>query len=340
MTRAGDGPARRTVLAGAAAALAAMAGPGGGAAGAAPSTGLPGLAGWRADNLDDLAAILAAISAATGSARLADAAGAADLRRFLEETAEPLLVGDPEECLLTGYYEPVLAARSAPDRTFRTPLLAPPPDLAPGPAAPTRAQIGAGALTGRGLELYWLADPVDLFFLQVQGSGRLILPDGRLVRIGYAARNGHPYVSIGRLLVERGVFAPGSLTADLLKDWLRADPDRAARLMAENPSYVFFRELRGHPPELGPIGAMGLPLTPWRSLAVDPAFHPYGSLLWVERWGESVGRLMVAMDTGSAIRGPQRGDIFCGTGPEAGITAGALVSRGRILRLTPRESAG
>lgn len=266
------------------------------------------------------------------------AAGAGDPRRFFETAFRPVLVGDPATALITAYYEPVLDGARARGGRFTVPLHAPPPGLAPGELSLARAEIVAGGLAGRGLEIAWLADPVEAFFLQIQGSGRLRLPGGNLIRLGYAGKNGHPYRSIGRLLVERGAFTVETATADALRAWLRADPARGAALMDENPSYVFFREIDGLPPEAGPIGTLGLPLTAGRSVAVDPEFHPLGLPVWIEAATPSgpVRRILIAEDTGGAIRGPQRADLFLGTGEAAGIEAGRTRSHGRIVSLVPR----
>jgi len=264
------------------------------------------------------------------------AAGAAPAE--IEAAFQPMLLKGAGDALLTGYYEPVIEARRAPDAAYDVPLHAMPSG---GDPLPTRAEIDAGALAGRSLELFWLADPVERFFLQVQGSGRLRLEDGSLVRVGYAGRNGHPYRSIGRLLVDRGEMASGSVTADRLRAWLAEDPARGAALMHENPSYVFFREAEGLAPEDGPIGSLGVPLIAGVSVAVDPERYPLGSLLWLEAETPDgpIARLVVAEDTGSAIRGPGRIDLFVGTGDAAGLGAGRLSHPARIVLLVPRDEA-
>ena len=183
----------------------------------------------------------------------------------------------------------------------------------------------------------WLADPAEAFFLQIQGSGRIRLPDGSTMRLGYAGKNGHPYVAIGRLLVAEGWMTLDQATAQAIKDWLRADPARGAALMDRNPSYVFFREIDDLPPDAGPIGTLGLPLIAGRSVAVDPEFHPLGLPVWIEAETASgpARRLWFAADTGGAIKGPHRADLFLGTGEAAGLEAGALRSRGRVVPLVP-----
>jgi membrane-bound lytic murein transglycosylase A len=191
----------------------------------------------------------------------------------------------------------------------------------------TRSEIEEGALSGRGLELLWLDDPVELFYMQVQGSG-LVHLGGASVRLTYAGKNGSPYTSIGRLLVERGEIAPDKIDMETVKAWLRADPTRGRRLMQENRSYVFFRMLSVEEGQDSPLGAEGVMLTPCRSLAIDPAYHRLGTPVFVTapglvaQDGALFYRLMIGQDVGSAIRGPQRGDIFWGTGEAAGGIAG------------------
>ncbi len=207
----------------------------------------------------------------------------------------------------------------------------------------TRAEIDAGALAGRGLELLYLDDPVELFFMQVQGSGRVKLTDGSWVRLGYAAKNGHSYTSIGKRLAARAEDRPRSLTMEGLKEWLRADPARGRALMHENASYVFFRELPVAEAGDGPVGAQGVPLTPGRSLAVDPAYHALGTPIFVTAPelatpdGKPFRRLMIAQDVGSAIRGKERGDIYFGTGDAAGAIAGTTKEAARFVVLLPKR---
>ena len=206
----------------------------------------------------------------------------------------------------------------------------------------TRAEIDGGALAGRGLELLYLDDPVELFYMQVQGSGRVRLPDGSAIRLTYAGKNGHPYTSIGKLLVERGEIAKGDMNMEAVKAWLHADPARGRALMEENRSYVFFREL-GRRGQRGPLGAEGVPLTPGRSLAVDAAYHKLGLPVFVaapdlaDEAGRPFQRLMIAQDVGSAIRGPERGDIFFGTGEAAGAIAGGAAHPARFFILLPKH---
>lgn len=262
--------------------------------------------------------------------------------------------------LITGYYEPLLAASLRPDPAYPYPLYAPPPDLVTvelGELYPAlRGRRVRGRLTGRkvvpyyrraeidgegrplaGHELAWVRDPIGAFFLHIQGSGRLRLPDGRTLGIGYADQNGHPYRAIGRVLVERGEMDLEDVNLFSLRDWLRAHPDRATEILNSNPSYVFFT-LRPAP-QAGPVGSLGVPLTPRRSLAVDPGVVSLGLPVWVVTElpdGRPYRRLMLAQDTGGAIRGPVRADIFFGQGSEAEWLAGHMKQAGRLYVLEPR----
>ena len=230
---------------------------------------------------------------------------------------------------VTGYYEPEIDG--SPVRTDDHPV--PVHALPPMGIGASRAEIDADDLL-RGYEIAWLRDPVDRFFLQVQGSGRIRFPNGGVLRVTYAGRNGHPYTSVGRLLVERGVFAPAAVSAAAVADWLRADPARGRDAMAENASYVMFRPLHGIPPGAGPPGTAGVPLTPMRSVAVDPGTIPLGTAAWLEVDGSDgpVRTLCAAQDTGSAITGA-RVDLFFGTGAAAGARAGRLNHPGRLTLL-------
>lgn len=261
--------------------------------------------------------------------------------------------------LFTGYYEAELRGAWKQDGTHRYPIYARPEDLISAdlgrfrpewegqhlagrisgnefvPYA-TRADIEAGALKGKQLELLWADDPIDVFFLHVQGSGRVVLPDGSTVRVGYAGRNGHRYTPIGRELVAMGVLKPEQASMPAIRAWLDANPLAGTELMARNKSYIFFRVLTGD----GPIGAQGVVLTPGRSLAVDPAFVPLGIPVWLsttEPGGKKpLRRLVIAQDTGSAIKGPVRGDLFVGFGKAAAMMAGAMRQRGNYYLLLPR----
>jgi membrane-bound lytic murein transglycosylase A len=262
-------------------------------------------------------------------------------RRFFETGFVPLSVADygTSAGLFTGYYEIELNGARRRHGRYQTPIYRKPPDLGAGPR-PTRAEIEDGALAGRGLELLWIDDPVDVFFLQIQGSGRVRLSGGGTVRVGYDGQNGHPYVAVGRLLIERGVIPRDKLTMATIRSWMRQYPEAGAALRRENPSFVFFREIHGD----GPIGAEGVVLTPERSIAVDRAYIGLGIPIWLEadeRFApeKSVRCLVVAQDTGGAIKGPVRGDVFWGTGSAAASKAGIMNADGRYYLLLPRPVA-
>ena len=203
----------------------------------------------------------------------------------------------------------------------------------------TRAEIEAGKLADRGLELLWLDDPIDTFFLHVQGSGRVQLPDGSIQRIGFAGSNGHSYSSIGRALIESGEISRDRVSMQSIRDWLRAHPTEAAAVMQKNARFIFFDTIAG----AGPIGSEGVALTAGRSLAVDPGYLPFGVPLWLDTtWPAStrpLRRLVVAQDSGAAIRGPVRGDLFWGHGDDALALAGPMKQRGNIYLLLPKPLA-
>ncbi|NDV02786.1 murein transglycosylase A [Pseudoroseicyclus tamaricis] len=245
------------------------------------------------------------------------------------------------EALFTGYYEPELRGDRWPSDYYHVPLYAPPPELPTSGPWLTRRQIEeTGVMEDRGLALAWVADPVDAVFLQIQGSGRIRLPGGEMMRLGYAAANRREYSSLGEMLIERGIFEPHEVSAERIRAWVRANPEEGAELIRRNDSYVFFRRVDDVPADQGPLGAMNRSVTPMRSLAVDPAYVPLGAPVWMEKAGaEPMARLMVAQDTGSAIKGPQRADIFFGTGREAGRAAGTIRDGGRLVMLLPIQLA-
>ncbi|MDQ2065188.1 MltA domain-containing protein [Xinfangfangia sp. CPCC 101601] len=260
----------------------------------------------------------------------------ASARSFFELFFKPVVVGDPP-ALFTGYFEPELSGSLTRTPRFAWPLYRLPPE---GLQGQSRASIDAGALAGRGLEILWLDDPIDVYFLQIQGSGRVRLPDGQVVRLGYAGKNGHPYRSIGQELVRQGIFSLHQVSAQVIRDWVRRNPGPGQDLLAHNPSYVFFRKIGNLPADKGPIGAMGRSLTTMRSVAIDPAFTPLGVPVWIEKDGaKPLRQLMIAQDTGGAIKGAQRADIFYGTGPQAGDAAGTIKDPGRMVQLLPIDRA-
>ena len=234
------------------------------------------------------------------------------------------------DVLLTGYYEPILEGRRNRSKRFRYPVYGPPAD--PVKRAKSRREIEEGALGGQGLELFWTDNQVELFFLQIQGSGRLRLADGTRIRLGYAAHNEHDYQSIGRVLVERGDLTLAAATAPGIRKWLAENPEKVAATLLLNPRYIYFREL-GLDPSIGPLGSLGVPLVPWHSVAVDPTVHPPGSvgrLRGLLPDGRSLDTIVIAMDAGAAIKGPTRMDLFLGAGPEIGELAGRMRSSARV----------
>lgn len=260
-----------------------------------------------------------------------------DPKLFFEQEFQPVLVTEGKEALFTGYYEPeLLGSRQKTDR-FSVPLYRRPPELPSDRPWLTRGQIMAGALDGRGLEIAWLEDPVEAFFLHVQGSGRIRFEDGSAMRLGFAAKNGHSYRSIGLELVRRGEMTRSQASAQRIKAWVKSNPVQGQEILAHNPSFVFFRELSNLDPDQGPLGAMAVSVTPERSVAVDPKFHPLGAPVWLEkRGGVEFNRLMIAQDVGSAIKGAQRADIYYGSGQAAGEIAGRTKSTGRLVVLIPK----
>jgi len=294
----------------------------------------------------------------------APAGDAAALRAWIEARFEPWALVNPDGSrngLITGYYEPVLKGSRQKSRDFAQPVFGPPDDLVVVDLAELHPELKhlrlRGRLEGRKLipyysradwgpqeskrspeALLWLADPIDFFFMQIQGSGQVELADGSRVRLNYADQNGHPYRSIGRWLIDQGELKLEQASMQGIKAWARANPGRLDELLNTNPSLVFFREIPAT--GSGPQGAMGLPLTPERSLAVDPRHVPLGVPVWLATTQpnseQALTRLMVAQDTGGAIRGVVRADFYWGSGADAGRQAGRMRQQGRMWLLLPR----
>jgi membrane-bound lytic murein transglycosylase A len=263
----------------------------------------------------------------------------ASARSFFELFFRPVIVGEPP-ALFTGYFEPELDGSPVRTGRFKHPIYRRPPELREGTVYHSRAAIDGGAIAGRGLELAWLEDPVDVYFLQVQGSGRIRMTDGSVIRVGYAGANGHAYRSIGQEMVRRGTHRLDQVSAPEIASYVRRNPAAGRDLMHTNPSFVFFRKIGTLKPQDGPIGAMGRSITTLRSVAIDPKFTPLGAPVWIEKDGrETIRRLMVAQDTGGAIKGMQRADIFYGTGAGAGTAAGTIKDPGRMVLLLPIDRA-
>ena len=257
-------------------------------------------------------------------------------KAFFELFFRPVQITDGKPALFTGYFEPELEGDLYRSERFRFPIYKLPPEARDGAWLSRRELEETGAMKGRGLEIAWVDDAVELFFLQVQGSGRIKLPDGRYIRVGYGGKNGHEYRSIGRELVRRGVYNVHQVSAQVIKNWVRRNPIDGLELLRHNPSYVFFREVSEVPADKGPLGAMNRSVTEMRTVAVDPRYTPLGAPVWVEKNGKGkIRKLMIAQDTGSAIKGAQRADIFFGTGDEAGLKAGRLKDPGRMIVLMP-----
>lgn len=264
-----------------------------------------------------------------------------DARQFFELFFRPVVIDDGKGALFTGYFEPELDGSLTRSSRYRYPVYKMPQEALQNSPWLTRRDILEGdVMTGRGLEIAWVDDPVELFFLQIQGSGRIRLPDGGRLRVGYRGSNGHNYRSVGQELVRRGTYQPHQVSAEVIKNWVRRNPVEGQELLYHNPSYVFFREVSQVPADEGPLGAMNRSVTAMRSIAVDPSFVKLSSPVWVEKDGnDPLRRLMIAQDTGSAIKGAQRADVFFGTGDDAGRAAGKLRDPGRMVVLMPIQRA-
>jgi membrane-bound lytic murein transglycosylase A len=290
-------------------------------------------------------------------------------RIFFERNFRPLRISKLGESagLLTGYYEPIVDGSRFPTGIFKVPIYRRPPDLVPprnsaGPGFPNRGQslrqmrngillpyydrgqILDGALDGQHLEICWIKDQMDALLIQIQGSARVRLEDGTMLRINYAAHNGYPNVPIGRILIERNIIPREAISLDRIREWMRANPQSAEEVLRQNRSFMFFR-IVGLSNDKEAVGAQGVPLTSGRSIAVDNSRHVYGTPFFIqarlpltnEKRTASFARLMIAQDTGSAIVGPARADIYFGAGDQAGQLAGLIHHSGNFAMLVPRE---
>lgn len=264
-----------------------------------------------------------------------------DARGFFELFFRPVQIRDGKKMLFTGYFEPELDGSPVRTARYRHPVYQMPAEARRTRPWLTRRQIlTSGVMQGRGLEIAWVDDPVELFFLQIQGSGRIRFPGGQVIRVGYGGANGHPYRSIGQELVRRGIYNAHQVSMQVIRNWVNRNPGTGEELLYHNAAYVFFREVSEVPPEKGPLGAMNRSITTLRSIAVDPRYTPLGAPVWIEKTGKApINRLMIAQDTGSAIKGAQRADIFYGTGDEAGLVAGRVRDGGRMVVLMPIQLA-
>lgn len=332
------------------------------------------LTGWEAD---DPAPVLAAFldscrvlakqalwQPVCAAARTADIQSADALRQWFKTQFQPWVMVNADGSrtgMITGYFEPVLQGSRTPSRQNPYPVYGPPDDLVTVDLSELYPELKhlrlRGRLEGKKVVPYyarsewrqkeskhsqkaiaWVANAVDLFFMQVQGSGQVALDDGSRIRLGYADQNGHPYRSIGRWLIDQGEITMEQASMQGIKAWAKLNPQRLEELLNQNPSMVFFREL----PLIGkgPPGALGIPLTPERSLAVDPRYIPLGAPVWLATTRpnseQALTRLMLAQDTGGAIRGAVRGDYYWGSGPDAGSLAGKMRQTGRVWVLMPK----
>lgn len=304
------------------------------------------------------------------AARAAEITDGAKARAFFEDQFVPLEISrlGQDAGFVTGYYEPVIEGSPVQTDVYNVPVYRRPSNLfmrgysQASPELPNkgpvfrkigrrklvpyydRGQIEDGILAGRGIEICWLKDQTDLLFAQIEGSARIHMPDGSMLRINYDSYNGYPFTPIGRVLVERGIFSKEEISMQKIRDWMEANPDGAKELRRQNRSYVFFREIQ-LPEKEEAIGAQGIPLTPGRSIAVDKSLHVYGTPFFIagelpiesERSKTPFHRLMIAQDTGSAIVGPARADLYFGSGYEAGKVAGRLKSNMRFVMLVPKS---
>jgi membrane-bound lytic murein transglycosylase A len=305
--------------------------------------------------------------------KLPDPADSATAKKFFEENFRPVRISKLAEPtgLLTGYYEPEVEGSLTLTEGFTIPLYRRPPELiskarlgrrflragfpSTGGAGMRvgrqivayhdRAAIEDGALANRGLEIAWLRDPADAFFIQIQGSARIRLRDGKLIRVNYSAHNGHTFTPIGRNLIATGIVPREEISMETIRMFIAEMPEEGRELMRQNKAFTFFRVVDDLPADSEAVGAQGLSLIKDRSIAVDNKLHVYGSLFWIEaklqlqntKEGQTFNRLMIAQDTGSAIVGIARADIYFGGGAEAGAIAGRIRNQGRFFMLIPNE---
>ena len=285
-------------------------------------------------------------------------------RKFFEENFLPVRISKlgERDGFLTGYYEPIVEGSRTRHGEFIYPIYRTPPDLKTRVKQAVRSlrhrigrklagyfdrgAIDAGALEGRDLEICWLKDPIESFFIHIQGSARVRLEDGKMLRLNFDAHNGYPYVSIGKIMIDKGIATRDQMSMDLIRTYFAEDPEDAREIMNQNRSYVFFREISELPGHIEPPGAQGVNLTVLRSIAVDKNLHVYGTPFWIEadlpiesdRSETKFRRLMIAQDTGGAIVGPARADLYFGAGLKAGTQAGRIKNPGLFYILVPKSA--
>jgi peptidoglycan lytic transglycosylase A len=303
------------------------------------------------------------------AARATEISDGAKARAFFEQNFTPLKISrlGQDDGFVTGYYEPVLEGSRTQTDVYNVPVYRRPSNLfvrgykQDAPGLPNkgpvyrkigrrklvpyydRAEIEDGAIAGRGLEICWLKDQTDLLFAQIQGSARIRLQDGSTIRINYDAHNGYPYTAVGRVLIDRGIIPKEEMSMQKIQDWMEQNPDGAKDVRRQNRSYVFFREVPLSDKDEA-VGAQGVPLTPGRSIAVDRSLHVYGTPFFIEgvlpidsaQARTPFHRLMIAQDTGSAITGPARADLYFGAGADAGKVSGRLKNNMRFVMLVPK----
>ncbi len=312
-----------------------------------------------------------AFAAAYAQARLIDGPTSRDAREFFERHFAPyrvILGDDASHGFVTGFYEPEADASPVRGGHFQYPLLSRPADLVdvddgnrPAGFDPylafarqtpdglveyyDREAIEGGVLDGRGLEMAWLADPVDVFFIHVQGAARLKMTDGSIRPVTYAAKSGHRFTGVGKILAEMGEIPLKQVTMQSIRAWFARHPERVEEILWRNRSFIFFRDAPVPDPALGPVAAAKVQLTAGRSVAVDRLLHTFGTPFFIHAEtltvfdGRPFRRLMIAQDTGSAIVGPARGDLFAGSGPRAGEIAGVIKHPADFVALVPRQLA-
>ncbi len=309
------------------------------------------LSGWQQDNLTPA---LNAFARSCDSIRPTQAipvrdwdkvcalakSGPGPARAFFEQNFTPVRISNGSRALFTGYFEPELHGSRVRTEKFRYPLYRRPPEIQTGVAWRSRAEIEGGALAGRGLELVWLDNRVDAFFVHIQGAARVKLEDGSTMRVGFAGRNWQRYRSVGRELIRQQILTPDQASMQGIRAWATANPEAATRALQHNTSFIFFQELE-IPESLGPIGAIQVPMATLRSVAVDDTYTPLGAPVWIKMTAgvNSLNQLMVAQDTGSAVNGAQRADIFFGSGEAAGDKASNIRYSGEMITLVPNATA-